>query len=287
MKKPGTSSFIRITIFSLLGFIQTVQADFSSDAERIFNDAQQVFSQFFPTAQDTQTLDSWLYRYYPSRDIYIGVNQNDGGVYGLGGVFGDIPVYIDTTQAVQALLQNKKEDSGPLDNNYCDMTPDGIECEQNGYSVNETSNGQCIKVSEDNNAKLETGINVLYRTNASILELKGLTSSIPEIVNFFDDFLISQTNVCAMNVQKMPPDDISNYTINTNMCFDVTDDLNNIAALANKELIEINPPITFHIVGLRVETVVDDCFSSDAKGIFNSLTKESWIKQNGAFVKLE
>lgn len=285
--KKSVASIITTTVISLLGFTQMVHADLASDAERIFKDAQRVYSQFFPTAEVTQTLDPWLYRHYPSRDIYLGVNKNDGGVYGLGGVFGDSPLYLDTTDAILALLQNKIEDIGPEDNNYCDDAFEGIDCVQNGYSVNETSNGQCIKIPEDTSPKLETGINVLHQTNTSVLDFNGITSNDPRINSFFDAFLQSQANLCTMHVQQTPPDDISNYTINSDVCIDLTDEQNNLSSLAESGLVEVTPPISIHIAGVRVTTVVDDCFMSDAKGVFNAVTKESWIKQNGEFIKLE
>jgi hypothetical protein len=150
-----------------------------------------------------------------------------------------------------------------------------------------TTDSTHYQIPVDSTPKLETGINVQYRTDTSKLDFNGVTSNDPGIVAFFDAFIQSQANLCTMHVRQPPPADISNYTINTDVCIDLSDDLDNLSSLAETGLVVVNPPITIHIAGLRIATVVDDCFTSDAKGVFNTVTKESWIKQNGEFLKLE
>lgn len=72
----------------------------ADDAEDIFEWAEKAYSQFFSSERNTDVFDPWLYRYYPSTNVYLGVNNNDASVYVLGGVFGNQPVRIDTVTAV-------------------------------------------------------------------------------------------------------------------------------------------------------------------------------------------
>jgi hypothetical protein len=41
--------------------------------------------------------------------IYLGINQNDSGVYLLGGQFADTSLYVDTIENVMTLLDNNVE----------------------------------------------------------------------------------------------------------------------------------------------------------------------------------
>jgi hypothetical protein len=69
----------------------------SHDVETIFNWAEDNFPRFFPPPGAlTQSFEPWLYRYYPSTDIYVGVNISCE-VWVLGDVFGGL-VYISTVQ---------------------------------------------------------------------------------------------------------------------------------------------------------------------------------------------
>lgn len=58
----------------------------ASDADRIFNWAQQVYPYLFPTAALSQTISGYYARYYPATDTYVGVLN--GRVYALGAAFG-------------------------------------------------------------------------------------------------------------------------------------------------------------------------------------------------------
>lgn len=78
-------------------------ADLSSDSETIFDWAEQTFPQFFPPpGSQTLFLDPWLYRYYPSTDIYTGVNTSRE-VWVAGDVFGGL-VYIGTVDELIATI---------------------------------------------------------------------------------------------------------------------------------------------------------------------------------------
>lgn len=74
--------------------------------ESIFNAAEINFSQFFPTKQPTLKFAPYLFRFYPSTNIYLGVNTTEQGVYLLGGSFGDTPLHVGTIYNIKALLTN-------------------------------------------------------------------------------------------------------------------------------------------------------------------------------------
>jgi len=58
----------------------------------LFEEAQKKLAQYFPAgdAATTQTLDGYTYRYYPSTQIYLAINN--GEVYVMGGSFGNEPL---------------------------------------------------------------------------------------------------------------------------------------------------------------------------------------------------
>lgn len=82
----------------LLGVIfSSAVADLRTDANKIFNWAEQNYSQFFsPDGSETNTFEQWLYRYYSDTDNYLGVNSN-GEVWVLGNVFGGLK-YVATSE---------------------------------------------------------------------------------------------------------------------------------------------------------------------------------------------
>lgn len=71
-----------------------------NSTETIFNWAETQFSQYFPPKQLTQNFGPWQYRYYPSTGIYVGINNDDNGVYVLGGKFGQTPLFVDTKKTI-------------------------------------------------------------------------------------------------------------------------------------------------------------------------------------------
>jgi len=70
-------------------------ADHAGSTETILNWAEKAYPQYFPNHEATKVLVPWLYRYYSATGIYAGLNDN-GGVYVMGGAFGQSPLYIDT-----------------------------------------------------------------------------------------------------------------------------------------------------------------------------------------------
>lgn len=67
------------------------------NANVLFDFAEREAPEYFsPSSMETQTdVEGWVYRYYPVTDTYVAVNLQAGGVYVLGGLFGNTVVYID------------------------------------------------------------------------------------------------------------------------------------------------------------------------------------------------
>lgn len=68
-------------------------------ANQLLDFGQRQFPKLFPGAPATQFLDVWIYRFYASTGIYLGVRRDSadpGGVYVLGGEFGTAPQRVGT-----------------------------------------------------------------------------------------------------------------------------------------------------------------------------------------------
>lgn len=91
-------------------------------AEQLLNYAEiSPFRDYFPGPQTTQSLEVFRYRYYPTKDIYLGVVVIDNptyrynGVYVMGGEFGNAPAYVGQVSDFIAPV-----DAGPTGfNNDC------------------------------------------------------------------------------------------------------------------------------------------------------------------------
>jgi len=271
---------------ALLFAMQTAHADLVSDGELIMDGAQKVYPEFFPSKETTQVFEPWRFRFYPQTGIYVGVNQQDSGVYLLGGIFGDSPTYVNNSDTVLALINSQLGSTG--DNNLiCDTSsvPDGFVYEYSANEVNVTTNGQCIKLPDNSSycdvkpetdeagTPVATGYNVLTNTNIALFELHGL--AIPG----FDEIAKQAVNstACIINA----PTEFLSYTVNVDICMDITDTLSAYP-------IPLTGPVTTHLISSSVSTKVDDCFATDADVITNVVTKESWMKDfaGGGFTKI-
>ncbi len=87
--------------------INIVSATTLDDTDKVLNWAESFYPQYFPTHQTTQSVEPWLYRYYPETDVYVGTNTNDNSVYVLGGPWGNTsPKYIDGLSNLQEVAQS-------------------------------------------------------------------------------------------------------------------------------------------------------------------------------------
>lgn len=269
--------------------IQPVKADLISDSEQIMNDAEQVYPQFFPSNQVTQVFDPYRYRFYPSSGIYLGINQNDEGVYLLGGSFGNTLNYIGQTDNVIALLNSQMgggSSSGKAEICNTSEIPDGFSYRQDGDTTFVTTNGQCIVLPENKNIcdtnpetdasgnVIATGINVFSQMDITKFEISGIDSP------GFDSIAQEMTNqkICIIHA----PTDFPKHTVDADICLDITNQLGDLSAIPG-----VTPPVTTRFESISSSVVVDDCFTTDASLISNLVTDELWLNQNGSFVKIK
>ncbi len=277
------------TVFLLVA-ISPVSAQQSQSAETLFGLAETNFQQFFPNPQTTMIITPWTYRFYPSTGIYLGVND-DGNVYVLGGQFGsDInnPTLVGTLKGLIAQLTP----SGGGDNTAaCEVSdiPEGMNVSQNGNTVNITTDG-CIMLPEDQNNFCETpmqstatGISILSSNTVNTFETKGITIDamglpIDPVASIQDSF---SSNSCTINA----PAGQENFTVNSDICFDVTDQFSSFAAIPESG-VTVTPPVTIAYVGTSTSQVVSNCFSTDAAVVNDAFTGEVWVRgANGSFVQ--
>lgn len=65
-----------------------------SATNQLLDFGEKSFPQYFPAQSVTGTYQQYLYRFYPATGIYLGVDQNSGGVYVMGGSFGSAPAWV-------------------------------------------------------------------------------------------------------------------------------------------------------------------------------------------------
>lgn len=271
-------------MISLMCLATVARADIISDAEEVMNDGQTVFPQFFPTPQTTQTLPPWLFRYYPETGIYLGVNQDNAGVYVMGGVFSNEPNFVGSIDDVKALLENEKQQ--PVnDQAACnlDKIPDGIKVSVDGKNVSVSTEGQCIKVSTNDSLceavpdtdeagnPIATGIHMLTTTDIQQFATSGITYSNPQFEGFVNGILQQGigSKMCIINA----PRDYA-YSVNFDMCLDVTDQITDeLTTIAT-----VNPPVTMTYIGSSTSQVVADCYATDANMVVDLVTQETSVK---------
>jgi len=272
---------------AVLFSMQTAQADLVSDSELLMNNAQKVYATFFPSNEPTQVSPPWRYRFYSATGTYLGINQDDSGVYLLGGAFGDSPLYVDKVDAVLILLNSQLPGTGESKSAICNTSslPDGFVYTYSGNTVNITTNGQCVKVPDSSNfcdvnpetnasgAPVATNIHVLTATNIKNFELQGI--SFPGVDNMLKQ-QIEKNKTCIMHA----PTEFDNYTVNTDICLDITESLSDFP-------VPLSGPVTTHLQSSSVSTQVNDCFATDANSIVNIVTQETWTKgETGGFTKI-
>ena len=276
-----------ITTLVFLGNIQSSFADeITDDANKLLNWAQNTFKDLFPSTQPTQTLEPWLYRYYPETGIYAGVNKNDQDVYVLGGSFGSSPKRIDSLTNLITQIDNSGGNTGiPA----CDSTkiPAGITASQSGNVVTVTTNNQCIAMPTDTNIcqvpqqPAPTNISLLGTNNLNSSDIKGITvNSGPNPFQAIVDAAASVKN-CTIHA----PVGSENTIVNSDLCFDITSAIEDLGGSIPG--VTITPPVTYHIKGTYATQMVADCFKTDASFVNNAVTGEAWAKQNGTFVKIK
>ena len=273
--------------FTLLGNINFASADITSDTEKLLNWAENTYPEFFPSRRATQSLEPWLYRFYPETNTYAGVNKNDNGVYVLGGPWGNNPTFIDS---LPGLIEHIANSGGNSNITACntDHVPAGFSYSQSGNVVTVTTNGECIEIPSDTNfcetpaQPTQTGISVLSTSNVTSSVWNGITFNLNLPINPFESF-IGSTQHCTINA----PAEQANLVVNSDICMDVTTQLeDSLTVLIARGIATVSPPITLATKSTSSSQSVADCFSTAADTIHDAFTNEVWIKQNGAFVKV-
>lgn len=273
----------------LLGNIQIASADLASDAEALLNWAENTYPELFPSPRATQSLEPWLYRFYPETNTYAGVNKNDNGVYVMGGPWGDNPTYIDNLPNLISFINNSGGNSNIPACNTANA-PAGFSYSQSGNVVTITTNGQCIEIPNTTTNFCETpvqptqtGISVLSTSNVTSAEWQGITfnQSLPI------DPLASLTGTSKYCTINAPAEQI-NLVVNSDICMDMTKQLEgSFADLIASGFATVTPPITFATKSTHSGQTVSDCFATDADSIYDAFTQDVWIKQEGGgFVKI-
>lgn len=262
-------------------------ADLSSDTETLLNWAENTYPAYFPNHQATQSIEPWLFRFYPDTGIYAGVNKGDNKVYVMGGPWGDNPTIVSPLADLIAQINNSGG-NGSIPACNTANAPAGLTYTQSGNVVNVTTNGQCIPIPDSNSfcqtpqQTAASGISMLSSTNVTSSAINGITISIPGIPNPFESFASSFASGkhCTINA----PAEATNLIINSDTCFDITNSFGSLPT--GIPGVTITPPVTLALKDTVTNQTVADCFATDAESIFDAFTNEFWIKQDGRFVKI-
>lgn len=287
MKKSIKQFILSACTVTLMGSANFASADINSDTETLLNWAENTYSDLFPSHQVTQNIDPWLYRFYPETGIYAGVNRGDNSAYVLGGPYGPTPTRI---AALPELIAQIIDSGGNSSIPGCDTTnaPPGFSYTQSGNVVNIDTGGNCVALPTNNNycstpqQPTATGISVLTTSTTNSSSFNGLTIDIPNFPNPFQSFANSFSNSkhCTVNV----PVDTVNLIVNSDVCFDITSSIG--SEFQGLPGVTVKPPVTIDLNTTSTNNPVSDCFATDADSIYDTVTNESWIKQNGTFVKI-
>ncbi|MDV6344203.1 hypothetical protein [Nitrosomonas sp. Is37] len=272
---------------ALLSSFNFASADTASDAEILLNWAENTYPEFFPSHQATQSIEPWLFRYYPEVGIYAGVNKTDNGIYVLGGPWGNNPTFIDSLPNMITHIVNLGGNGSIPACNTANV-PAGLVFTQSGNVVNVTTNGQCIPLPTNPNLceaprqASATGISLLTTSNVTSSEIRGITIDLPGIPNPFQSFANDSLNGkhCTINAPRESP----NLTVHSDVCYDMTSAFE--GQFQSVPGITVNPPITMAAKNTITSQTVADCFATDANSIYDAFTNEVWIKKNGDFVKI-
>lgn len=285
--------FTKLLLISTSALILLVKANFASanlaaDTERLLNWAETTFPQYFPSHQGTQSIEPWLFRFYPESQVYAGVNKSDNSVYVLGGSFGDTPTRIDSLVNLMTQVNNSGG-NGSIAGCDTSTVPAGISYSQSGNVVTVTTSGQCVPAPDLSNSNLckppkqtaPSGISLLGTNTVSSSQITGIT-----VTGFPID--LKQIVDATANVKhctKNAPVETANIIVNSDLCFDVTTAIASIIPPGTPGIVT-NPPVLYSTKGTFTTQTVADCFATDATTVTDSYTGEVWIRNKaGIFEK--
>ncbi len=287
MKQTMKQLILSACTVTLLSSIHFASADTASDTETLLNWAENTYPQFFPNHQTTQSIEPWLFRYYPDTGVYAGVQKYENNVYVLGGPWGNNPTLI---AALPDLIVQITDSGGNGSIPACNTAnvPAGMSFTQNGNAVNVTTNGSCIALPASNSLcetpqqTSASGISVLTATNVTSSSIGGISISLPGIPNPFESFVSNFTSGkhCTINA----PADAANLVVHSDVCYDITTAFDDF--VDDIPGITITPPITLALKDTVTNQTVSDCFATDAQTVYDAFANRTWIKEGGSFVEV-
>lgn len=278
--------------FALIVHTHFAFATIASDSEKLFNWAEKNYSQFFSSHQATQSIEPWLFRFYPESNVYVGVNKSNNNVYVLGGPWGDNPTLVDTLANLINQVNNSGSNGGIA---ACDTTDtiSGVSYSQSGNVVTVTTNGQCVLAPDLSKTNLcqipkqtaASGVSLLGSNTVTASSIEGLSTSIPGLPNPFNAIVDAAANVkhCTRNA----PAATANLVVNSDLCLDITAPITETLAGLPVTGIVLTPPVKYYTKGTYTNQNVADCFATDATTISDAFTGEAWVNQDGSFVKVK
>ncbi len=231
------------------------------------------------------------YRFYPSSGNYLAVDTSNT-IYILGPYTNNVLTSVGPVSAFAGLIADweaqQAKSGGTSTAMACNSatTPAGINYSQSGNTVTVTTNG-CVVLPAagicNPTSPQATGINVLLTQNTQSFSLSGLTINIPGMpANAFDSQLssaIGNAKSCIRNA----PTGFSSLVINSNVCFDITQQPG-LSMLAGTPGITMSSPVTLSLKGSTTLQTVPDCTTSGATSISDAYTGKVLIKQaNGTY----
>lgn len=285
MKKSIKQFILSACTVTLMGGAHSVSADINSDTETLLNWAENTYPELFPRHQATQSLDPWLYRFYPETRIYAGVNVGDNGAYVLGGPYGSNPTRVaGLAELIAQIIESGGNSSIPGCNTS--SAPPGLLYTQSGNVVNISTGASCVALPTTNNLcatpqePTATGISVLTTSTVNSSSFGGISTGSLGF-NPLQSFVANgfANKHCTVHV----PADTANLIINSNVCFDITEQSSGFVGIPG---ITITPPVTMNLNTTSTNVIVPDCFDTDADTIYNTVTDESWINEEGIFTPL-
>lgn len=158
--------------------------------------------------------------------------------------------------------------------------PAGMNYSQSGNTVTVTTNG-CITIPTagicNPTAAQATGVNVLVTQNTQSFTMTGITMNIPGLPNPFESAAsaMGAFSSCIRNA----PTGYSSLTINTNVCYDLTQQMAPLLTASPSPYITVSSPITMSMTGTTTMQTVADCTTTGAAVIVDAFTGQALTKQ--------
>lgn len=282
--KPLLRTLLLLSLLTL-----SAQAAAVSNSQ-VFAYAEANYADLFNGTGQDGTYLQYSYRYYPATGNYLAVDSNNT-IYALGAFTGNEILYVgpvaDYTPAITAWEAAQSGSGSGGSDLACGTAPAGMTYSQSGNTMNVSTNG-CIALPVAGTCNPQsttaTGLNLLMTISPnSTYQMSGITFNMPGISNLFDSIgsAMATATVCYRNA----PSDLANTTINTNVCYDITNEMG--ASLTDpsfSSFITVSNPVTITANMSITHQSVADCLTSGASAIYDAHTGQTLTKQaNGSY----